>query len=366
MSRFSAKASSGGRRRVRAMPADETFPGSGWPPANTTNVTGNQGTTQYRPDNIDDTKFNLGHPVNDVNHAVWTQSPGTLQYPMVINDAGGATGDGHNTWHYGGEIQGTDATLGERDVQYAHTSGIEHCNDGGGYSIADTMKITNIGDGYRFTDSATTAWLKRIYCKDLRDGFVEFDEMTGNAVIYDCLVEGCYSGFSDIGSGTNSGNTLTVDGVLMWLKPTVDTDEDPGTGTWCGGTGGCPELNGVWSDGRFRGSNGIWEGDSGSFGTVVVRNSWFRMDRTSAWGPAPMKWPGQSGAQWNNSTALTIGPNVKMLWTGASKTLVSGEIAAGANSYPSTLPSGVELITGQAALDKWNKAAAAWKKDHGY
>lgn len=364
---------SGRVRRPKAPAAAETFPGANWPPASTTNFTGDQGTTQIRPDSQSNRKFNLGHPVTDANHAFFDQAPGTVSpatggpvYPMVINQSGGV-GNGTNTWHFGGEVIGTDAEADPRDVQYAdHTSGIEHTgNSASGFLVADSLRVSGIGDAYRFVDDGV-AYLKRIYASNIRDGFVEFDELTGDAYIYDCLVEKCYSGFSDIGSGTNSGKTLTVDGVLMWLCPTVDTDESPGAGTWCGGTGGCTELNGVWSDGKFRGSNGIWEGDSGSYGTVIVRNSWFRIDRPSAWGPAPMLWPGQTGAQWNNSSTLTIGQDVKILWTGATKTLSGGEIAAGGNSYPSTVPSGVQLVTGQTALDMWNRAAAAWKAAHGY
>ncbi|HJU02319.1 MAG TPA: hypothetical protein VJ966_14080 [Actinomycetes bacterium] len=343
---------------ARPIPGPEPFPATSWPPAATSSLTGVQ-TTQYRPDSQSNRKFDL-KAYQDATHAKWSNAPGTLQYPMVINQSGGL-GNGTNTWHFGGEIAGTDLTNDPRDVQYAHTSGIEHTgNSTAGYLVGDSLVVSNIGDGYRFVDKGV-AYLKRIWARDLRDGFVEFDELTGDAFIYDCLVEGCYSGISDIGSGTNSAKTLTVDGLLLHLKPTVDTPQAQG-GTWCGGTGGCNELNGVWSDGRYRGSNGIWEGDSGSYGTVIVRNSWFRLDRYSAWGPAPMMWPGQAGAQWNNSATLTIGDNVKVLWTGMDRSFNPTSAA-----YPGpTLPAGITLVTGSAALSMWNAAAAAWKTAHGY
>lgn len=358
----------------RPLPGPEPFPAVGWPPTNTANVTGNQGTTQYRPDTQSDTKFNLGHPALDANHAFWTQAPGTVVpavggpvYPMVINQGGGA-GNGTKTWHYGGRIVGTDAENTPRDVQYAdHTSGIEHTgNDLAGYLVGDSLRVSGIGDAYRFVDKGT-AYLKRFWASNIRDGFVEFDELDGDAFIFDCLVEGCYSGFSHSGPPAHdaTARTLTIDGVLMWLKPTVDTPSTSG-GVWHGGGAGQAELDGVWSDGRFRGSNGIWEGDAISYGKVIVRNSVFRIDRPSVYNNPAMLWPGQSGALWNNNAKLEV-HNTTICWTGASKTLdAAGQIVPGNASYPSTVPPGVALVTGRDAFDMWNQFTQEWKTAHGY
>lgn len=358
-------ATSAGRVR-RPKPLTETFPPSNWPPGATTSLTGSQ-SSQFRPDSQSDRKYDLKNPATDSNRALWTTSPGSPgpQYPLVTNVVG-SSGNGTNTWLYGGEIQGNDDINTGRDIHYAHTSGITvGTSASSGYAIADNQKVRQMGDGMRFLHQGT-CYVKRFYGKDISDGFVEFDEVGGNAVIYDCLIEGCYTGISHSDSSiNNSGNTLTIDGLLLWLKPTVDTPTGSG-GVWCGGTGGCTELDGVWSDSRFRGSNGIWEGQSNSYGTVVIRNSWFRIDRPSVWGPASGGWPGQSGALWNNSATLTIGQDVKILWTGATRTLTGGEITAGTAAYPYTVPSGVQLVTGQTALDMWNRAATAWKTAHGY
>jgi hypothetical protein len=336
------------------LPDDEPFPASNWPPALTSVLTGRQ-TAQYRPDSPSGRKLDLGL-VSEADHAYWTNAPQPLEYPLVINGSG--AGGCHDTWLYGGEIQGTDNPDIPRDRHYAHTSGIEHsCDRPTGYAVADGVVVKRMGDGFRFVDEGT-AYLKRFWGADLNDGFIELDAWTGDAFIYDCLVEGCYSGISDIGSGSNRGKTLTVDGLLLWIKPTVDTPSSRG-GEWAG-DGGFAELDVAWSDGRYRGSNGIWEGDPGSFGTVVVRNSWFRIDRPSVWNN--LGWPGQAAATWNPQANLTVGPNVRVLWTGMSRSGVTTS-----QGYPGpALPAGVELVSGQGALTMWNLATAAWKTAHGY
>ena len=67
--------------------------------------------------------------------------------------------------------------------------GIEHgCDRQSGFAVSDGVVVSRMGDGYRFVDQGT-AYLKRFWGIDLNDGFIELDDWTGDAFIYDCLVE---------------------------------------------------------------------------------------------------------------------------------------------------------------------------------
>lgn len=348
----------------RPLPGAEPFPSTLYPPSQTTPLSGAQ-TQQFRPNAVSDRIFNLG-AITDSNHAKWTLgSTPNPQYPIVIDDGGGGTPNGTRTILLGGEIDGGWNPLTSRATFYASfDAGIEHnSNNAAGWVIADGQKVKEMPDAYRFLGQGQS-FLKRLWAIDILDGMCEWDNFMGDAWVYDALIEGCYSGFSSSGPGDKSNFSLTIDGVLMHIKPTVD---HAGSG-WCGGTGGCAELNTVWADGRNRGSNRIWEGTPGtteygpSHGTINIQNSWFLMQRPPAWGTNNMVWPGQSGSDWGVNPDLNIGENVKVLWAPIDTSFNPTNAA-----YPgAALPAGVELVTGGKAMDMWTAARNRWLLDKGY
>lgn len=344
----SAKSSVAVSTPKRPLPAAEPFPGSNYPPATTVTLSGTQ-TTQYRPNALSNRIFNL-------TNAVWNNAPTTLEYPIVIDDAGGGTPNGTNTILRGAKINGTLDLGANRGSQYDnYHSGIEHnSNSSAGYVIGENIQVSKMMDGYRFLGNGT-AYLKRFYGSSLFDDFIEVEDLVGNVFIYDCLVEGCYSGISDREGPARSSGTITIDGLLLWLKPVKDLDGSSVEDDACQTTAGCNELNA-----NGKGTFGIWKGEPASR-NLTVRNSWFRLDRRTTWDINDgMSWPGTGTSDWGTGASISY-TNCKLLWTGLD---TAGN--ATATAYPGpALPAGVQLVTGQTALDMWNRAAFAWKESHG-
>jgi hypothetical protein len=210
-------------------------------------------------------------------------------------------------------------------------------------------------DGYRLKGEGD-GYLKRCWFSNIGDDALELEELRGNVFVYDCLWE-CVTAFSDRGGAVapRSTSRLEVDGLLCWIKPQKDVVNSSGEFQGCSGDG-CQE---VADSSRF--SFAIWKGEAVSRPTVVVRNSWFRIDRVSGYGPSSMAWPG-AGLTWGSGTTSYSYKNVKLLWTGLD---LAGNPTRAAYPGP-PLPPGVKLVTGPDALDMWEAAAAAWKADHGY
>jgi hypothetical protein len=338
----------------RPRPGPEPFPRSGYPTASTVALRGVQ-TRQYRPDGVSNRTF-------DLTGAVWNSSPlsSAVMYPIAIDDGGSNTPNGHNTILKGARING-NLNLGRfRGDNYdQYHSGIEHnCDSDSGYVIADRVRVHNMMDGYRFKGRGD-GYLKRCWFSDISDDALEFEDIRGNVFVYDCLWE-CVTAFSDRdGSATPlPSSRLEVDGLLCWIKPQKDAAGSSSEFSGCsGGAGeGCGELG---ESGKC--SFAIWKGSSQSRPRIVVRNSWFRIDRLSCYGASSMAWPG-GGLTWGSGGTSYSYRNVKVLWTGLN---VAGRPTG--RSYPGPrLPSGVELVTGAKALDMWEGAVAAWKDDHGY
>jgi hypothetical protein len=226
-----------------------------------------------------------------------------------------------------------------------------------GYGISDGLRIDNMMDGYQWhAEVGGAVYSKRAYMSDIHDDAWEIEEMVGDVYIYDCLVEGCCSGISDRGGALARlpSSKLVVDGLLMWIKPQKDVVNSSDEFQGCSGDG-CQE---VAHSSRF--SFAIWKGEAVSRPTIVVRNSWFRIDRMSGYGPSSMAWPG-AGLSWGRGSTSYTYTNVKVLWTGLD--LAGNPTRA---PYPGPpLPPGVKLVTGPDALAMWEAAAAAWKTDHG-
>jgi hypothetical protein len=337
----------------RPMPGPEPFPASNYPPRTTVTLTGAQ-TAQYRPNGVSNRIF-------DLRGAVWHNTPVHLPYPIVVDDAGSNTPDGHNTILKGATINGNlDRTRYRGDNYDAYHSGIEHnCDSATGWIIGDRIRVDNMMDGYRFKGQGD-GYLKRSWFSNISDDALELEDIRGNVFVYDCLWE-CVTAFSDR-DGTAAPlptSRLEVDGLLCWIKPQKDRVHSSGEFQGCSGTGahgGCQELA---DSGRF--SFAIWKGGAVSRPTVVVRNSWFRIDRMSCYGASSMAWPG-AGLTWGHGSTSHSYKNVKLLWTGLD---LAGNPSRA--PYPGPpLPPGVQLVSGREALDMWESAAAAWKADHGY
>lgn len=338
---------------ARPIPGAEPFPASNYPPGTTVTLSGAQ-TSQYRPNALSDR-------ILDLTGATWATAPTSLTYPIIIDDGGANVPNGHNTVLKGARINGNlDLDQYRGDNYDLYHSGIEHnCDSATGYIVADGIRVDNMMDGYRFKGDGT-GYLKRSWLSNISDDGIEFEELTGDCYIYDCLFEGCCTGFSDRG-GTPpplSTSKIEVDGVLLWLKGQKDIINSSVEFQGCSGTAGCQELA---DSGKF--TFAIWKGEPTSRPTVVVRNSWFRVDRLSCYGATAMAWPGTAGDDWgiNYTTSYTF-TNCKLLWTGLD---LAGQPTSAAYPGP-TLPAGVELVSGASALTMWNAAAASWKTAHGY
>jgi hypothetical protein len=336
----------------RPIPGAEPFPAANYPPGITDTLTGIQ-TTQYRP--------HISDRILDLTGAIWNNAPNGLLYPIVVDDAGAGTPDGTRTILKNARVNGTLDLNGIRGTQYAsYHSGIEqNSNTAAGWIITDGVRVSKMMDAYRLRGDGT-GYIKRLYGSDIADDAFEIEELNGDVYIYDTLIDGCCVGISDRGGAAlRSDNKLEIDGLLMWVKPWTDVENSSGTFQGCSGTGpgsGCEELA---VSGKF--GFAPWKGDEYSRSTVIVRNSWFRIDRMSCYGTSSMAWPG-AGLTWGTGTPAPVYENVKVLWTGLD---LSGNPTD--TSFPGpALPSGVELVSGSAALAMWDRAAAAWKTAHGY
>jgi hypothetical protein len=343
------------RPAARPMPGPEPFPDVRYPPATTVTLRGIQA-TQYDPDGVSDRVF-------DLTGAVWRTSPTdpAVKWPIVIGDGGSDTPNAHNTILKGARIDGNlDLDQDRGDNYDRYHSGIEHsCDSPSGYSVADGVRVDNMMDGYRLKGQGD-GYLKRCWFSDISDDALELEDLGGNVFVYDCLWE-CVTAFSDRDGSVAPLPTsrLEVDGLLCWIKPRKDSIDSSDEFQGCSGDGageGCQELA---DSGRF--SFAIWKGGAESRPTIVVRNSWFRIDRLSSYGASSMAWPGACLTGGSGATSYRY-RNVKVLWTGLD--LAGNPTGA---PYPGPpLPAGVELVTGPDALDLWEAAAAAWKTDHGY
>ena len=339
---------------VRPRPGAEPFPDRAWPPATTVSLRGAQ-TAQFGPNGVSDRVF-------DLTGAVWRTSPtdSAVKWPIVINDGGSNTPNGHNTVLKGARIKGNlDRSRYRGDNYDQYHSGIEHnCDSAAGYSVADRVRVENMMDGYRLKGEGD-GYLKRCWFSDISDDALELEEIRGDVFVYDCLWE-CVTAFSDRDGGVAPRPTsrLEVDGLLCWIKPQRDVIDSSDEFKGCsGGAGeGCQELA---DSGKF--SFAVWKGGEQSRPTIRVRNSWFRIDRLSCYGSSSMAWPG-AGLTWGGGATSATYRNVRVLWTGLD---LDGNPTS--TPYPGPpLPAGVKLVTGPDALEMWEEAAAAWKADHGF
>lgn len=154
----------------------------------------------------------------------------------------------------------------------------------------------------------------------------------------------CYSGIEI--HDDHPGKKLTLDGGLFWGREVTDA-RDTLSGSWCSGDG-CDLL-----DAKHKGFNSFFEvkGTAVPPPTVEIRNTVFRLDETSVWGPDQLAFPCTTGSSWGATSCTYSG--VEILWT---KDDSPPQQLLDADALP-----GVTLYTAsQDALGRWNAYKADW------
>ncbi len=185
--------------------------------------------------------------------------------------------------------------------------------------VLEGLRADNYGDGVRFTPAETRNWtLRGAHFSDMHDDCVENDRLSSGK-IEDSFFDGCYVAFSarpslDWASTVNgSGNTMTVEGSLIRLKPmaTVYKGPTPGHGGFFKWSDAAPKLS--------------------------LHDNVFRVD------------------QLPNHGSLGI-PTGKL--ASCSNNVV---VWLGAGDYPATLPSCFTITRDKGV---WDRAVAAWQARH--
>jgi hypothetical protein len=190
-----------------------------------------------------------------------------------------------------------------------------------------------------------TLYLDHVQAQYIRDDCIENEgsgstQVPMSVVVRDSLFDGCFTGFAErppnVTDGEPNGTgpqSFVVEHSLLYVQP------QPLGPNYCSATlvsiGRCLATTEpkVWL-----GAHGIWKWSSAAAGTVVIRNSIFRLDLPS--------YSGCTSQQWPNGTY----EDVVLVWAGA------GPYAA-AGGCVNTLPPGVRLTTD---VGEWARAKAAW------
>ena len=283
--------------------------------------------------------------------AVWNSAPTSAHYYPVRSDAftkgcivGGSVDGGvpksatRDQW-YNGEDGGT--RLGGEAFRQTLT------NTSGNWLVLRNTHAEDIEDAYdpNGTSTAHTMYLDHVEARYIRDDCIE-DEGTGtsekpmNVVINNSLFDGCFTGFAERPTWSNSASqngsgaqSLTVDNSLMYIQP------QPLGPNYCSSSkvssGRCTPTgtSNVWL-----GAHGIWKWSAAAAKNVTIRNTIFRLDQASYSSCASQQWPAGTYQ------------NVKLVWTG------SGSYAT-AGGCKNVLPSGVTLTTDKSV---WDNAKSAW------
>jgi len=150
-----------------------------------------------------------------------------------------------------------------------------------------------------------TLYLDHVQAHYIRDDCIENEgsgssQVPMNVVVRDSLFDGCFTGFAE---RPPKGRCLATTRPQVWL-----------------------------------GAHGIWKWSSAAAGTVVVRNSIFRLDLPSYSACTSQQWPAGTYQ------------DVVLVWAGPGP-------YASAGGCVNTLPPGVRLTTD---VGEWDRAKAAW------
>ncbi|HEY7480992.1 MAG TPA: Ig-like domain-containing protein [Gemmatimonadales bacterium] len=243
-------------------------------------------------------------------------------FAVRYSAAGGAVrvaGGANICWH-GGRVLGTMDSVTTSWATYHDAYGF-HLT--GNTLIIEDVYAENVGDGIKWIEESTNNFtIRRVHLKDMKDDCVETDWLRGGS-ISDVLFEGCYV-FLGIRprssvSLNGSGNTITVDGAVVWHKHIRN------------GYNGEPDNAGQ-----------IFKVDGGTPSTsprLRLRNIVLRVD------PHPNTSGGGSPYSLNPGGIVVESANNTLVWTGAG-------------AYPEAVPSGWTLTRDKGVYDR---AVAAWK-----
>jgi hypothetical protein len=159
----------------------------------------------------------------DARSASWRAEPGARA--AVRMGAGSSI-----CWH-GGRVIGTASPTSTSWSSYHDTYAFSL--NGPGFVIENAY-AENVGDGVKWFDVADNWTVRRVHLKDMHDDCVETDWMK-SGLIRDVLFEGCYVFLAtrpnSSVSGSGAANTVTVDGAVVWMKPTQTVYSGPSPST---------------------------------------------------------------------------------------------------------------------------------------
>jgi hypothetical protein len=198
------------------------------------------------------------------------------------------------------------------------------------WAVVDGLRVDNTYDAIGVQGPATTRLIVRnVHLTGIRDDCIENDHDPKSLTVQDSLLDGCFTGISERPDerehpqpAAHAGATTTLDGVLLYIMPQA-------YGTACRHPGAC-------TDGRA--ANALFKWSASATPRVTIRNSIFRVDRYSAYGPSEMLFP--AGTAVENSVLVWLGPG----------------------AYPAPLPPGLRVTSD---VTVWERARAAWLCRHG-
>jgi hypothetical protein len=252
-----------------------------------------------------------GTPSNtfvDARTARWT-APAGARAPVRM-------GAGSNICWHGGQVLGTGNPSSTSWSTYHDTYAFSL--NGPGF-IIENVYAENVGDGVKWFEIADNWTVRRVHLKDMHDDCVETDWMKGGR-IQDVLFEGCYVFLAtrprSSASGSGASNIVTVDGAVVWMKPTQTVYDGPAPST-----GGVLKVDNASNSRSPR---------------MVLKNIVLRVDVK----------PGVGNACLNPYNLVKQSVNNTVVWLGSG-------------NYPCLpLPAGWTLTRDKGVYDR---AVAAWK-----
>jgi hypothetical protein len=220
-------------------------------------------------------------------------------------------------------------------------------NTTGNYLTITNSSVSDVEDAFdpnaARADSVVT--LDHVKAESVRDDCIENEggtgtsETPGSLVITRSLFDGCFTAFAERPSGASTAQNGTGASSFTLTDSLVYVQPQPLGPRYCSPThvsrGRCTitGTNDVWL-----GSYGIWKWSTAAAGTVVVRDTIFRLDMPSYSSCSSQKWPAGSYQ------------NVTLVWTNPQPYATAGDCS-------NTLPPGVTLTTD---VSVWDNAKAAW------
>lgn len=242
---------------------------------------------------------------------------GSELYPVTLNSRSIVAGAAF----LGGRVQGTfDRGFGWSRMHDPNRAAFDFMNLSP--FTVDGLRADNHGDGIRPRDGCDGFAIRNVHLSYIRDDGVENDHLFGG-LVDDCLLDGCYVGFSARPSPriSNDGRDKVwrIEHSLVRLQamPGPDKGPSPGHGPF------------------FK-----WDHD-GRSPRLALHGNVFRADR-----------PPNHGSLGIPEGKLQSAAENVMVWLGPGP-------------FPEKLPEGFEVKTGDEGREIWDRAVADWKRRHG-